>query len=127
MLYTLDSTLPFAEIQRRLEESAAAHKFGILTVHNLAETMRKKSVELGSDCYIFDVCNPVQAKRVLDAHPAVSTALPCRISVYGSEGHYTLATLLPTVLMESFGVPELAPVAADVEAVLKAMMQDAAG
>ena len=127
MLYTLDSKLPFVEIQQRLEESAAAHKFGILTVHNLAETMRKKSVELGSECYIFEVCNPVQAKRVLDAHPAVSTALPCRISVYGSEGHYTLATLLPTALMESFGVPELGPVAADVEAVLKAMMQDAAG
>ena len=127
MLYSLNSTLPFVEIQRRLEESAAAHKFGILTVHNLAETMRKKAVELGSECYIFEVCNPVQAKRVLDAHPAVSTALPCRISVYGSEGHYTLATLLPTALMESFGVPELGPVAADVEAVLKAMMQDAAG
>jgi len=127
MLFTLDSTLPFTEIQRRLEESAAAHKFGILTVHNLAETMRKKSVELGSECYIFEVCNPVQAKRVLDAHPAVSTALPCRISVYGSEGHYTLATLLPTALMASFGVEGLAPVAEDVEAVLKAMMVDAAG
>lgn len=127
MLFTLDSKLSFAEIQTRLEESAAAHKFGILTVHNLAETMRKKSVELGSECYIFEVCNPVQAKRVLDAHPAVSTALPCRISVYGTEGHYTLATLLPTALMESFGVAELAPVAADVEAVLKAMMKDAAG
>lgn len=127
MLYTLNSTLPLAEIQRRLEESAAAHKFGILTVHNLAETLRKKSVELGWECYIFEVCNPVQAKRVLDAHPAVSTALPCRISVYGSEGRYTLATLLPTALMESFGVSELGPVAADVEAVLKAMMQDAAG
>jgi uncharacterized protein (DUF302 family) len=127
MLFTIESTLSFSEIQRRLEESAAAHKFGILTIHNLTETMRKKAVELGWECYIFEVCNPVQAKRVLDAHPAVSTALPCRISVYGREGHYTLATLLPTAMMESFGVAELAPVAADVEAVLKAMMTDAAG
>jgi uncharacterized protein (DUF302 family) len=127
MLFTVDSKLSLAEIQRRLEESAVAHQFGILTVHNLAETMRKKSVELGWECSIFEVCNPVAAKRVLDAHPAVSTALPCRISVYGREGSYTLATLLPTALMESFGVPALAAVAADVEAVLKAMMVDAAG
>lgn len=127
MLFTVESTLPFSEIQRRMEESAAAHKFGILTVHNLAETMRKKSVELGSECYIFEVCNPVQAKRVLDAHPAVSTALPCRISVYGKDGRYTLATLLPSALMTGFGVAELEPVAAEVETVLKEMMTDAAG
>ncbi len=126
MLYTIKSHRPIAEIQRRLEESAARNKFGILTVHNLRETMKKKGVEFNSDCWIYEVCNPVQAKKVLEANGAVSTALPCRISVYGAEGNYTLATILPTALMTMFVSPELEPVAREVEAVIKTMMQDAA-
>ena len=127
MLYTIHSHKPIVEIQRGLEESAARHRFGILTVHNLRETMKKKGVEFGTDCWIYEVCNPVQAKKVLEANGAVSTALPCRISVYGSEGDYTLATILPTALMKMFATPELEAVAREVEAVIKTMMQDAAG
>ena len=127
MLYTIKSAKPIAEIQRGLEDSAARHHFGILAVHNLRETMKKKGVEFGTDCWIYEVCNPVQAKKVLEANGAVSTALPCRISVYGNEGSYTLATLLPTAVMQIFGSAELASVAQEVETVIKAMMQDAAG
>lgn len=127
MLYAIESRNTIEKIQRALEESAARHKFGILAVHNLRETMKKKGVEFGTDCWIYEVCNPVQAKKVLEANGAVSTALPCRISVYGKEGAYTLATLLPTALMKMFGSAELEPVAQEVETVIKAMMQDAAG
>ncbi len=127
MLYTIKSKRPIAEIQRGLEESAARHRFGILTIHDLRETMKKKGVDFATGCWIYEVCNPVQAKRVLEANGAVSTALPCRISVFGQEGDYTLATILPTALMNMFDSPELEPVAREVEAVVKAMMQDAAG
>ena len=127
MLYSIKSHKAIAEIQRGLEDSAARNKFGILAVHNLRETMKKKGVEFGMDCFIFEVCNPVQAKRVLEANGAVSTALPCRISVYGAEGDYTLSTILPTAMMKMFDSPGLEPVAQEVEVVVKAMMQDAAG
>ena len=127
MLYTIKTRKPITEIQHGLEESAARQQFGILAVHNLRETMKKKGVDFNTDCWIYEVCNPVQAKKVLEANGAVSTALPCRISVYGAEGSYTLATILPTELMKMFGSPELEPVAREVETVIKAMMQDAAG
>jgi len=110
-----------------LQESAASHKFGVLAIHDLRQTMEKKGIELGMDCRIYEVCNPVQAKKVLEADGAVSTALPCRISVYGTEGSYNLATLLPTALMQTFDVPGLAPVAAEVETVIREMMREAAG
>lgn len=127
MLHTVHTHNPLEKIEQQLQDSAARHKFGILTVHDLRETMQKKGVEFASDVRIYEVCNPVQAKRVLEANGAVSTALPCRISVYQApEGGYTLATLLPTELMKLFGEPSLAPVAEEVEAVLKQMMADAA-
>ncbi len=40
MLYTIKSDKSLAKIQGGLEESAAHHKFGILAVHDLCETMK---------------------------------------------------------------------------------------
>ena len=75
---------------------------------------------------IFEVCNPLQAKKVLEANGAVSTALPCRISVYRSGDVYKLATILPTAMMKIFGSPELEPAAREVEEVVTAMMRESA-
>lgn len=127
MLYLVKSMKPLAEIERGLEDSAARHRFGILSVHDLRETMKKKGVAFASECGIYEVCNPHQAKKVLEANGAVSTVLPCRISIYGSERDYTLATVLPTALMKMFASTQLEPVAEEVEAVIKEMMQEAAG
>ena len=115
------------EIQAELEASAARNKFGVIAVHNLQEIMARKSVELDMECRVFEVCNPFQAKKVLEADGAVSTALPCRISVYGKPGGYQLATILPTALMGMFGRPEMETVAQEVEGVIVTMMKDAAG
>lgn len=126
MLYEIATTKPLTEIDKRLHEAAARHKFGILTVHNLKETMARKGVDFGGECMIYEVCNPHQAKKVLEAHGAVSTALPCRISVYRAGEGYRIATLLPTALMAMFGAPDLEPVAREVEDVLKRMIEEAA-
>ena len=95
-------------------------------MHNLKETMKNKGVEFGGECYIYEVCNPFKAKAVLEANGAVSTALPCRISVYRSGESYKLATILPTSIMRMVDAPGLEAVAQEVEHVVVAMMQEAA-
>lgn len=50
-------------------------------VHNLKETTSKKGVGFARECLIFEVCQPQQAKKVLDENMSISTALPCRISI----------------------------------------------
>jgi uncharacterized protein (DUF302 family) len=126
VLFELSSAKSMEAIDQGLRDAAARHKFGVLTTHNLQETMKNKGVEFAGECLIYEVCNPHQAKRVLEANGAVSTALPCRISVYRSGGQYKLATILPTALMQMFQSPELEPVAKEVEEVIKAMMREAA-
>lgn len=116
-----------SQIAQELEASAARHKFGVMAVHDLQETMRKKGLDLAMECKIFEICNPAQAKRVLESDGAISTALPCRISVYGSNGGYKLATMLPTVMMKGFENVDIVEVAAEVEDVIIRMMKDAAG
>ncbi len=127
MVFQLKSEKTVDEIERRLHDSAVRNQFGIIAVHDLRETMKKKNVELAMECRIYEVCNPQQAKRVLEADGAISTALPCRISLYGSPGNYTLATMLPAEMMKSFNRPELTPIAEEVERVVVSMMRDAAG
>jgi len=126
MLFEVRSGKPLEEIDRGLREAAARHRFGVLTVHNLRETMHNKGVEYAGECLIYEVCNPHQAKRALEANPAVSTALPCRISVYREGGEFKLSTILPTAMMQLFGTPALDPVAGEVEREIRAIMEESA-
>ena len=56
---------------------------------------------------------------------SVSTALPCRISVYEEEGKTILATLKPTTLLAMFGSPQLESVAQEVEDTILKIMKEA--
>ena len=74
----------------------ARHKFGVLGVHDLKAKMAEKGVEFARECRIYEVCNPQQARRVLERNMEISTALPCRVSVYEEGGITKLATIKPT-------------------------------
>jgi uncharacterized protein (DUF302 family) len=126
MLFEVASGKPLEQIAAGLEAAAARHGFGVMAVHNIKETMKKKGVDFEGECLIFEVCNPHQAKTVLEANGAISTALPCRISVYRAGEAYKLATILPTAMLALFGNPELEPVAREVEEAIVAMMKEAA-
>jgi uncharacterized protein (DUF302 family) len=45
----------------------ARHHFGVLGVHDLKAAMAKKGVDFCRDCRVFEICNPHQAKKVLEA------------------------------------------------------------
>src|SRR5579859_4852229 len=103
MLFELATSRSLVDIDSRLRASAARYLFGVTALHDLKSIMEKKGVNLAMDCLVYEVCNPQQAKIALEANGAVSTALPCRISVYGSDGDYRVATIRPKELMKLFG------------------------
>ncbi len=126
MLFEVPSAKPIEEIEKGLQEAAARHKFGILYTHDLKRKLAEKGVEFNREVRVYEVCNPHQAKRVLEKNGAFSTALPCRISVYSAGDGYRIATMLPTELMKPFNAPELEPVAREVEDAITAIMREAA-
>jgi uncharacterized protein (DUF302 family) len=109
-----------------LQAAVEANHFGVMQIHNLKETMAKKGVAFDRECLIFEVCQPQQAKKVLDENMSVSTALPCRISIYEQGGKTILATLKPTTLLAMFNTPKLEPVAQEVEDTIVKIMEEAA-
>jgi uncharacterized protein (DUF302 family) len=126
MLYVKEAHGTVETAGKRLEEAVKAHKFGVIGVIDLKGKMAEKGVAFDNACKIYEVCNPMQAKRVLEKDMSISTALPCRISVYEEKGKVKIATMLPTEALGLFSIPELAPVAQEVEKEIKAMMDEAA-
>ena len=120
------SALPLEKVCQRLTEVAVAHKFGVLATHNLREKMESKGVPFARECRVIEVCNPQQAQVVLNQAIEISTALPCRISVYEEGGRTILATIKPTMLLTMFSAPDAATTAQEVETSMIQIMDETA-
>jgi uncharacterized protein (DUF302 family) len=116
-----------AAVCERLPAIAQKHKFGVLGVHDLKEKMLSKGVPFNREIRVYEVCNPQQAAAVLSRAVEISTALPCRISVYEENGQTVLASIKPTLLLSMFDAPEAKANAEEVEAATIKIMDEAAG
>ena len=126
LVITRSSTLPLESVCQRLAEVATSHKFGVLATHNLREKMESKGVPFARECRVIEVCNPQQAQVVLNRAIEISTALPCRISVYEEGGRTILATIKPTMLLTMFAAPGATQTAQEVEDAMIKIMEEAA-
>jgi uncharacterized protein (DUF302 family) len=126
MVITVQSKKNIDQVCEDLQRAITSRKFGVVGVHNMKETMAKKGVSFETECRIFEVCHPGHAKTVLEQNMAISTALPCRVSVYEEAGSVVLATLKPALMLQMFGGEGLDGVAQEVERILVESMDEAA-
>ena len=128
MLMRVTTQKTVEELRESFPATCKEHGFGVLHVHDLTATLQSKGQDFTRPVLVFDVCNPVHANRVLSANPAVSAALPCRVSAFALDGGGTeLVTIQPTMMMGLFESQDLAPVAAEVQETLEAILKDVAG
>ena len=125
-LITVTTSKSITDTATALRVAVEANEFGVMHVYNLKQTMAKKGVDFRRDCQIFEICQPEQAKRVLDLDMRVSTALPCRISLYREDDKTILATIKPTDLLSTFDTPQLQQVAQEIEETFVRIMNEAA-
>ena len=126
MLYQVHSKKSVQEIAQAFPEVCGRHQFGVLGSYNLRQKLNDKGIPFANECLVFEVCNPQQAQKVLEANIAIAAALPCRIAVYQEDGRTTIATIKPTALLALFPNPELSPVAQEVEYTIFQIMHDLA-
>ena len=115
MLYVQEVMGSVDDIVGKIEQAAKNNDFGVLDIHNLKQKMASKGVNFAPECRIIEVCNPHKAKEVLENNMAISTVLPCRISVYEEDGKVKIATIRPTYMLDLFDGPALKSVAQSVE------------
>ncbi len=124
--HIVESAKPFAQAVEDLDAAVRRHGFGVLHVHDVAATLRAKGEPFAGECRIFEVCNPRQAARVLAADIRLNMALPCRISVFSEREKTRIGLIRPQRMLASLSDdPDLAGVAAEVEAATLRMVDEA--
>jgi uncharacterized protein (DUF302 family) len=127
MLITTTTRKTLEQLKTDLPKAAAARSFGVLATLDLKEKLREKGLAFEGEALVFEVCNPRQAMRVLEAAPEASAMLPCRISVWrAKDGTLRLSTVRPTALVAALGAPGLEAAAREVEEALAGILEDAA-
>ena len=126
MIYQKSSKHSPREVDLSLREAAQRHKFGVLHVLDLKNTLHDKGIDLDNEVRIYDVCNPQAASQALRQDMATATVLPCRIAVYSNASGSTIATVKPTDLFIATGLRQADTLAQDVERELLAIIDEAA-
>ena len=112
--FSVDTELSIEGAEAKLRDLLKAEGFGVLTVIDVANTLREKLDVDFRPYRILGACNPSLAHRALQAEPGVGLLLPCNIVVEaGSDGGAKVSFLDPTVAMAMVGNPGLEPIAAD--------------
>lgn len=126
MYYIVETEKSFEQAQVDLETAVKEFGFGVLGVHELGNTLRNKGVTFNENCSVFEVCNPVQAGKVLAADINLNMALPCRISVYTEKGLTKIGLIKPMQLLTTLSQDkQLIQVAKEVEEKLIQMVDKA--
>lgn len=101
MFYKVETNKSFEELSADLEAEVPNHKFGVLHIHNIAETLRSKGIDFKEESKVFEVCNPMYANKIIAEDMTLNTVLPCRISIYTENGTTKIAILKPSKMFET--------------------------
>ena len=126
MYYIVETEKSFEQASAELEQAVKRHGFGVLHVHDLAATLRSKGVAFDEQCKIFEVCNPVQAAKVMSIDMRLNMALPCRISVFTEKGKTKIGLIRPVEMLSALSQDaSLVQVAREVEEKTMQMVDEA--
>ena len=126
MYYVVSTDKTFEQASADLAVEVKNLGFGVLHVHDLGQTLRSKGENFEEECKVFEVCNPVQATRVLYVDMQLNMALPCRISVYTEKGTTKIGLIRPVQVLSSLSNDStLMEIAEDVEEKTIQMIENA--
>jgi uncharacterized protein (DUF302 family) len=124
--YIIETEKSFDQASADLDAAVVKHGFGVLHVHDLGGTLRSKGIEFQEQCKVFEVCNPVQAAKVLSTDMRLNMALPCRISVFTDKGKTKIGLIKPVQMLSALSdEAALLEVAEEVEAKTIQMVDEA--
>jgi uncharacterized protein (DUF302 family) len=106
----------------RVTDALKAEGFGVLTKIDVKDTLEKK---LGVDFQryvILGACNPLLAKRALDADPQIGLLLPCNVVVQEASDGRVLVSIADPKAMFTLVDAAVAPIAEEAEQKLRRVL-----
>ncbi|MDF0728093.1 DUF302 domain-containing protein [Cytobacillus sp. S13-E01] len=113
--YTKEIQGNVKETVTKLEESLAEEGFGVLWNLDLRNKLQEKGIDFDNELMILEVCNPHEAKKVLDEEILVSYFLPCKIVVYNESSTTKIGMPKPSLFMQIIDNEKLKEIAEDIE------------
>ena len=123
MQYMEVSNKSVQEVIDCLKEVASKYKYGIQHIHNVQETLKSKGIDLGNECQIVDICNPIVAEKFLSEDMSLSIIMPCKISVYTQGGDTMIAMNSLVQLVDDIN-PDMIEIAQKVQEQLLQIMDE---
>ncbi len=124
--YVKNSQKGFRTLREDLESALQKRKYGILTEIDVAKVMKEKGVDFGRQILILGICNPHRAKSALSVEEDIALMFPCTVVIYESSGKSIVKLARPSVIASFFFKQELIELAKEVEAELKAAIDEVA-
>ncbi|WP_018131610.1 DUF302 domain-containing protein [Effusibacillus pohliae] len=113
--YTVETNKSVDEAVAAVEESLKSRKFGVLWQFDITAKLQEKGIDFTQPYRVLEVCNPVEAARVLSQNGLMGYFLPCKIVVYHENGTTKIGLPKPTVLVDLVDDPALQEIAKRVE------------
>ena len=111
------------EAIKSLEENLIENGFGVLWQLNFKDTLKEKGLEFKDDFVVLEVCDPKQAKEVLERNIHIGYVLPCKMVVRIEDNETYMGMTSPEVLIGLFDEPDLEEVAKEVSETLKKVIE----
>ncbi|WP_017471655.1 DUF302 domain-containing protein [Amphibacillus jilinensis] len=116
--YTVTSDKTVEQVYQTLLEALPTIKFGVLWELDLKATLAEKGVNHDQEGLILEVCNPKQAKTLIDENPLAHYFLPCKLVIYQVNGVTKVGMPRPTIQAQMIGDHHLERLAEEIERAL---------
>lgn len=113
--YTVETKQPLSEAIQSLEEQLKQEGFGVLWLFDIKEKLQSKGLDFSKEFKVLEVCNPVEAQRILLENEMAGYFLPCKIVVYESNGITKIGMPRPSALISLLEDERMKDFAKDIE------------
>lgn len=111
--------VPYDQAVAAVTEALKSEGFGVLTEIDVKATLKKKLDADFRKYVILGACNPPLAHKALSTELEIGLLLPCNVIVYEEGDGSVVSVIDPVAAMGVVDNPELKPIAEQVQAKLK--------
>ncbi|GAB6138397.1 DUF302 domain-containing protein [Halanaerobaculum tunisiense] len=113
--YTVETDKEIEEAISSLKKKLKSENFGVLWEFDIKDKLQEKGLDFDQEYHVLEVCNPKEAKKVLNYNQLTGYFLPCKIVIYEDSGTTKVGLPKPTSLIGLANDSSLTEIAEDIE------------